>query len=60
VQYLAKQGGTPGPLFLLPNNKSLTQGSFSAALNKTLKELHMDPYHFNTHSFRIGAASSAK
>ena len=60
VQYLARRGGTPGPQFLLPNNKSLTRESFSAALDGALKELHMDPGHFNTHSFRIGAATSAK
>ena len=60
VQYLAMRGGTPGPLFLFPNNKLLTRRSFSAALNEALKELRMDPRHFNTHSFRIGAATSAK
>ena len=44
-----------------PNNKALTRASFSAALNKALKELHMDPHQFNTHiSFRIGVATSAK
>jgi len=53
-------GNTPGPLFLFSNNKSLTQASFSAALDGILKELHLDPSPFNTHSFRIGAATSAK
>ena len=60
VQYLARQGGTPGPLFLFSDNKSLTKASFSAALNRALKGLQMDPSQFNTHSFRIGAATSAK
>ena len=60
VQYLVVQGGTPGPLFLLPSNQSLTRASFSSALNKAFQELHMDHRQFNTHSFRIGAATSAK
>ena len=60
VQYLAIQGGTPGPLFLLPNNQSLTRASFSSALNKAFQEIHMDHHQFNTHSFRIGAGTSAK
>ena len=49
VQYLVRQGGTPGPLFVWPNNKALTRASFSSALNKALKELHMDPHQFNAY-----------
>ena len=60
VQYLAIRGGIPGPLFLLDNNQSLTRASFSSALKKAFQELHMDHQQFNTHSFRIGAATSAK
>jgi len=60
VQYLVNRGGTPGPLFVWPNHKALTRTSFSSALNKALKQLNMDPHQFNTHSFRIGAATSAK
>lgn len=60
VRYLANRGGTPGPLFILPNKKPLTRAMFSTALTKALKELNMDSTHFNTHSFRIGAATSAK
>ena len=53
VQYLAIQGGTPRPLFLLPNNRSLTRASFSSALKKVFQDLHMDHRQFNIHSFRI-------
>jgi len=60
AQYLANRGGTPGPLFILPNFKPLTRAMFSAALVNVLAELKMDSCHFNTHSFRIGAATSAK
>ena len=60
IQYLAIRGGTPGPLFLLPNNQSLTGASFRSALKKAFQELHMDHRRFNTHSFRTGVATSAK
>ena len=33
---------------------------FSTALKKAFQKLNMYPHHFNTHSFRIGAATSAK
>ena len=42
------------------SHSQTVNGSFSTALNKALEELHMDPSQFNTHSFRIGAATSAK
>ena len=60
TQYLTRRGSKPGPLFILPSSKSLTRMMFSEALNKAFQDLHMDPCIFNTHSFRIGAATSAK
>ena len=60
VHYLARRGSTPGPLFLFSDKKWLTRGTFSTALNSALEELQMDPSKYNTHSFRIGAATSAK
>ena len=60
VHYLTRQGSAPGPLFLFSDNKWLTRGAFSTALNRALEELKMDPSKYNTHSFRIGAATSAK
>jgi len=54
------RGGIPGPLFLFCDNESLTRASFYAALDRVLKELHLDPSLFNTHSFRIGAVTSAE
>ena len=38
----------------------LTREGFSLALDKLLSQLHLDKGQFNTHSFRIGAATSAK
>ena len=52
VQYLAIRGGTPGPLFLLPNNQSPMGASFRSVPNKAFQELHMDNRQFNTHSFQ--------
>ena len=60
VHYLARKGGKPESLFILPSNTPLTRARFSTALNKAFQELQMDPCNFNTHSFRIGAATSAK
>jgi len=60
VKYLSMRGGTQGPLFLLPSKQALTRAYFSRALDIAFKELNMDPHQFNTHSFRIGAATSAK
>ena len=60
VQYLAMRGGTPGPLFLLPNNQTLTRTSFTSALNKTFQVFNLDNHQSNTLSFIYGAATSAK
>ena len=60
TQYLTRRGSKPGPLFILPTNQSMTRVMFSTALKKAFQKLNMHPHHFNTHSFRIGAATSAK
>ena len=60
IRYLDRRGGRPGPLFILPTNQSLTRTTFRGALNAIFQQLKMHPHNFNTHSFRIGAATSAK
>ena len=45
---------------MLQNGKMLTRSMFTAAIHKVLLELKLNPLCFNTHSFRIDAASSAK
>ena len=45
---------------MLPNNQLLTRAMFSATLNAIFQNLNMHPNNFNTHSFRIGTATSAK
>ena len=60
IHYFDRRGGRPGPFFMLPNNQLLTRATFSAALNKIFQKLNIHPHNFNTQSFRIGAATSAK
>ena len=60
IHYLDRHGGRPGPLFMLPNNQLLTRATFSAALNEIFQKLNIHLHNFNTHSFRISAATSAK
>ena len=60
LPYLALQGNVPGPLFMLKNGRRLTHQIFSVTLDGLLEELHCKKEHFNTHSFRIGTATSAK
>ena len=46
--------------FLFSDSIWLTRDSFSTALNEALQEPWMDCSQCNTHSFRIGAATSPK
>ena len=59
LPYLAQRGSHPGPLFLFQDGRMLTRHLFSMAVDELLTELHMDKRLYNTHSFRIGAATSA-
>jgi len=60
LPYLAVRGGTPGPLFIFEDGTPLTRDSFKTLLSTTLRVAGLDDAHYNTHSFRIGAATSAK
>ena len=60
LPYLALRGKREGPLFIFPDGRGLTRQLFSSMLGDLLNELNMDTKHYNTHSFRIGAATSAK
>ena len=59
-QYLSVRGAAQSPLFLSDNRKPLTRVVFSSAVSRLLEELGLQAAHYNTHSFRIGAAISAK
>ena len=60
LPYLALRGNRSGPLFMLSDGRGLSQQLFKAALDNLLSALNMDKGKCNTHSFRIGAATSAK
>ena len=60
LPYLAIRGTHLGPLFIFEDGRSLTRHRFSSALNSLLNQLHMDTQSYNTHSFRIGAATTAR
>jgi len=59
LPYLAARGNTPGPLFITEDGYGLTRHTFAALLNSTLSKLHLASKNYSTHSFRIGAATTA-
>ena len=54
------EGQPQRPIILFTVNRSLTHEQFSSALNNLLKQLKIDSQCYNTHSFHIGAATSAR
>ena len=49
-----------GPLLILANGSYLTRRHFASLLSETLQKAGVDSTGYNTHSFRIGAATTAK
>ena len=60
LPYLALRGSKPGSLFLVEDKTPLTRVQFKSLLSATLKKAGLDDSQYNTHSFRIGAATAAK
>ena len=60
LPYLVLRGRKDGPLFITAKGTPLTRQYFSTALSTVLKHIGLDDRQYNTHSFRIGAATSAK
>ena len=60
LAYLDVRGAQPGPLFITDQGNPLTRHHFSSALTAILTNIGLPVQNFNTHSFRIGAATSAK
>ena len=58
--YLAITEKQPGPLFVLSDNTMLTRHYFASVLKDTIDKLNSDIHSYNTHSFRVGAATAAK
>ena len=59
LPYLAAHGKQEGPFFITEDGSGLTLQAFSALINSLLSKLKLNTKHYNTHSFRIGAATSA-
>ena len=60
LPYLAIRRSAPGSLFISESGVSLTRAQFKTLLSAALKRAGLDHSKYNTHSFRIGAATSAK
>ena len=60
LPYLAIRGSKHGPLFLMANQQYLTPLLFRSSLFRILQNIGISTHDYNTHSFRIGAATSAK
>ena len=57
--YLQMRGMDPGPLFRYRDRRALTRSKFAAAVRLVLKKAGVDQAKYCTHSFRIGAATTA-
>ncbi|XP_033727320.1 uncharacterized protein LOC117316694 [Pecten maximus] len=58
-QYLKLRGSSEGPIYIQPNRKAVTYQCFCNMLKQTLLVAQYDPTRYRSHSFRIGAASTA-
>ena len=58
-EFLEIRPAIPGPLFCHVNGSPLTRYQFVTILDKSIKALGLNQQRFKSHSFRIGAASSA-
>ena len=57
--YLSVRGATAGPLFLYCPSVPVTRAEFSEQLRGALQFCHFCPKQFKSHSFRIGATTTA-
>ena len=57
--YCRLRGSRPGPLFTIPNGHPVTRSWFDTIFRRSLTWVGLDPRHFKSHSFRIGAATHA-
>lgn len=58
ASYLHRRGDSPGPLFLHASGKPLSRDSLTSQLRSILAKANV-PGNFSSHSFRIGAATTA-
>ena len=58
IGFLSARGQTPGPLFCLGSGHPLRRKAFSSQVQQALSAAGLDGNLFNSHSFRIGAATT--
>ncbi|KAK3086984.1 hypothetical protein FSP39_000036 [Pinctada imbricata] len=59
AQFLRIRPVIDGPLFCHFDRSPITRYQFSSVLSKTIRSLGLNSLNFKTHSFRIGAATTA-
>ena len=59
LDYLLARGREPGPLFRYQDGRFLTRARFAEAVRAALQKAGVDQSKYCTHSFRIGAATTA-
>ena len=57
--YLQVRGDRPGPLFQYATGQTILRNDFNKELRRALLFCDLDPTTFKSHSFRIGAATTA-
>ena len=60
IPYLVIRGAKPGPLFVFADGLYLTRQRFASLVASALQRAGIDDKRYNTHSFRIGAATTAE
>ena len=59
LSYMARRNSHLGLLFITKEGKGWTKSMFHTALQHLLENLRLSKKHYNTHSFCIGAATTA-
>ena len=57
--YLVVRGSSAGPLFIYPDGSFLTRDGFVEEVHRALDSAGVDPTLYNSHSFKIRAATTA-
>ena len=59
LAYMVQRGSQAGPFFLFEDGRRLTRDRLVAEVRRALERAGVDPSHYSSHSFRIGAATTA-
>lgn len=59
LDYIARRGTSPGPLFIYENSQPLTRNNLVREVRSALTAMGIDAAPYSGHSFRIGAATTA-